>query len=72
MTDRSAHHSGVAPSTSREVIAAGASVLVAGSAVFNAARPAEKGGAKLLAFEERVRLYSQAIQAIRGPAAGLV
>jgi ribulose-phosphate 3-epimerase len=65
---------GVAPSTSREVIAAGASVLVAGSAVFNAARPAEaeRGGAKLLAFEERVRLYSQAIQAIRGPAAGLV
>jgi ribulose-phosphate 3-epimerase len=61
---------GVAPSTSREVIAAGASVLVAGSAVFNAA-PARKEGSSPLSFEERVRLYSHAIQAIRGPAQGV-
>jgi ribulose-phosphate 3-epimerase len=52
---------GVAPSTSRSVIDAGASVLVAGSAVFDAA----KRSAGDLSFEDRVGHYARAIEAIR-------
>jgi ribulose-phosphate 3-epimerase len=60
---------GVAPGTAPKVIAAGADVLVAGSAVFGAAT---KGGAPPdgLAFDERVRRYRAAIDALRAPAAG--
>lgn len=57
---------GVAPSTAREVVAAGANVLVAGSAVFNAAPVRGAEGVEALSFEERVRAYAAAIQAIRG------
>lgn len=56
---------GVAPSTSRAVIDAGARVLVAGSAVFGAA-----AGVKDPSFEDRVRLYGEAIRAIRGGRSG--
>jgi ribulose-phosphate 3-epimerase len=51
---------GVAPSTSRAVIDAGARVLVAGSAVGGAA-----AGVKDPSFDDRVRLYGEAIRAIR-------
>ena len=58
---------GVSKATSRSVIDAGASVLVAGSAVFDAA----KGSAGELSFEDRVSIYARAIEAVRageGPA----
>jgi ribulose-phosphate 3-epimerase len=51
---------GVAPSTSGEVIGAGARVLVAGSAVFGAVKRGE-----VLSFDERVARYRAAIEAIR-------
>ena len=51
---------GVSPTTAREVVAAGARVLVAGSAVFGAVKPDETPG-----YEERVRRYAAAISAIR-------
>ncbi|HZF51832.1 MAG TPA: ribulose-phosphate 3-epimerase [Polyangiaceae bacterium] len=54
---------GISKATSRSVIDAGASVLVAGSAVFDAAKgPAAKGD---LAFEDRVGIYAKAIEAVR-------
>ncbi len=54
---------GISKATSRSVIDAGASVLVAGSAVFDAAKgPAAKGD---LAFEDRVGIYARAIEAVR-------
>lgn len=49
---------GIAPKTSREVVSAGASLLVAGSAVFGAAAP----GAS---YDERVVAYRGAIEATR-------
>ena len=52
---------GVASSTAPDVIAAGARVLVAGSAIFGAAPP----GAP---FDERVASYAEAIRALRLPA----
>ncbi|WP_437966944.1 ribulose-phosphate 3-epimerase [Sorangium sp. So ce260] len=54
---------GIAPSTSGQVIAAGATALVAGSAVFGAAAPGEA-----LSFDARVARYAEAIRAIRAPA----
>ncbi|XXX76016.1 ribulose-phosphate 3-epimerase [Sorangium sp. So ce134] len=54
---------GVAPSTSGQVIAAGARALVAGSAVFGAAAPGEE-----LSFDARVARYAEAIRALRAPA----
>ena len=54
---------GVAPATAPGVIAAGARVLVAGSAVFGAA----SGATGELGFEERVERYRAAIQALRPP-----
>ncbi|WP_437599093.1 ribulose-phosphate 3-epimerase [Sorangium sp. So ce590] len=54
---------GIAPSTSGQVIAAGATALVAGSAVFGAAAPGEE-----LSFDARVARYAEAIRAIRAPA----
>ncbi|WP_437305891.1 ribulose-phosphate 3-epimerase [Sorangium sp. So ce388] len=54
---------GVAPSTSGQVIAAGARVLVAGSAVFGAVKPGEE-----LPFDARVARYAEAIRALRAPA----
>jgi ribulose-phosphate 3-epimerase len=56
---------GVAVGTVGEVVAAGADVLVAGSAVFGAAAGAPEG----LAFEERVRRYAGAIAALRSAGA---
>ncbi|KYG02614.1 ribulose phosphate epimerase [Sorangium cellulosum] len=55
---------GVAPSTSGQVIAAGARALVAGSAVFGAVTPGEE-----LSFDARVARYAEAIRALRAPAA---
>ncbi|MDC3956288.1 ribulose-phosphate 3-epimerase [Polyangium jinanense] len=55
---------GVAVGTAREVVRAGARVLVAGSAVFNAA-----SGAGDLSFDERVARYAKAIRALREDAA---
>ncbi|WP_437316308.1 ribulose-phosphate 3-epimerase [Sorangium sp. So ce385] len=55
---------GIAPSTSGQVIAAGARALVAGSAVFGAAAPGEE-----LSFDARVARYAEAIRALRAPAA---
>ncbi|WP_437723700.1 ribulose-phosphate 3-epimerase [Sorangium sp. So ce861] len=55
---------GVAPSTSGQVIAAGARALVAGSAVFGAVAPGEE-----LSFDARVARYAEAIRALRAPAA---
>ncbi len=52
---------GVAPATAREVIGAGARVLVAGTAVFGAAAGAAS-------FDERVARYREAIGAIRAGA----
>jgi ribulose-phosphate 3-epimerase len=54
---------GVAPATAPSVIAAGARVLVAGSAVFGAAT----GEAEELGFDERVERYRAAIRALRPP-----
>jgi ribulose-phosphate 3-epimerase len=59
---------GIAPSTARDVVAAGARVLVAGSAVFDAGRAsagdvAAPGGA--LSFDARVGRYAAAIRALR-------
>jgi len=51
---------GVAPTTARDVVGAGARVLVAGSAVFGAL-----GAGETPSFEERVRRYAQAIAALR-------
>jgi ribulose-phosphate 3-epimerase len=53
---------GIAPSTAREVIAAGARVLVAGSAVFGAAGLAGEGSPS---FDARVARYAEAIRALR-------
>ncbi|WP_437952491.1 ribulose-phosphate 3-epimerase [Sorangium sp. So ce296] len=55
---------GIAPSTSGQVVAAGARALVAGSAVFGAAAPGEE-----LSFDARVARYAEAIRALRAPAA---
>ncbi|WP_437937070.1 ribulose-phosphate 3-epimerase [Sorangium sp. So ce341] len=55
---------GIAPSTSGQVVAAGARALVAGSAVFGAAAPNEE-----LSFDARVARYAEAIRALRAPAA---
>ncbi|WP_437997951.1 ribulose-phosphate 3-epimerase [Sorangium sp. So ce185] len=55
---------GVAPSTSGQVVAAGARALVAGSAVFGAVAPGEE-----LSFDARVARYAEAIRALRAPAA---
>ncbi|TKC96478.1 ribulose-phosphate 3-epimerase [Polyangium fumosum] len=55
---------GVAVGTAREVVRAGARVLVAGSAVFNAA-----SGAGDLSFDARVARYRAAIDALRADAA---
>jgi ribulose-phosphate 3-epimerase len=55
---------GVSRSTSRSVIDAGASVLVAGSAVFDAAAAAAAAKGEL-GFEERVGIYARAIEAVR-------
>ena len=51
---------GVSHATARDVVAAGARVLVAGSAVFGAVKPGET-----LGHEERVRRYAAAIATIR-------
>ncbi|MGK4008484.1 ribulose-phosphate 3-epimerase [Sorangium sp. So ce1036] len=51
---------GIAPSTSGQVIAAGARALVAGSAVFGVVAPGET-----LSFEARVARYAEAIRALR-------
>ncbi len=56
---------GVARGTAEQVVAAGADVLVAGSAVFGAAAGAPEG----MPFEERVRRYAAAIEALRAPGA---
>jgi ribulose-phosphate 3-epimerase len=58
---------GVAPSTARDVTVAGARVLVAGSAVFNAAK-----GAHDLSFEGRVARYKEAIDGLRARAEGVL
>ncbi|AGP32944.1 ribulose-phosphate 3-epimerase [Sorangium cellulosum] len=55
---------GVAPSTSGQVVAAGARALVAGSAVFGVVTPGEE-----LSFDARVARYAEAIRALRAPAA---
>ncbi|MDC0749725.1 ribulose-phosphate 3-epimerase [Polyangium mundeleinium] len=55
---------GVAVGTARKVVRAGARVLVAGSAVFNAA-----SGAGDLSFDARVARYRAAIDALRADAA---
>ncbi|WP_437569783.1 ribulose-phosphate 3-epimerase [Sorangium sp. So ce542] len=55
---------GIAPSTSGQVVAAGARALVAGSAVFGAVTPGEE-----LSFDARVARYAEAIRALRAPAA---
>jgi len=60
---------GVGPVTAREVVAAGANVLVAGSAVFNAAPARGADGVEELSLDERIQAYSGAIQAIRGSSA---
>ncbi|WP_437674991.1 ribulose-phosphate 3-epimerase [Sorangium sp. So ce131] len=54
---------GIAPSTSGQVVAAGARALVAGSAVFGAVAPGET-----LSFDARVARYAEAIRALRAPA----
>jgi ribulose-phosphate 3-epimerase len=54
---------GVAPSTARDVVAAGARVLVAGSAVFGVVSPGEE-----LPFDARVARYADAIRALRAAA----
>ncbi len=51
---------GVSPATAGKVVAAGARVLVAGSAVFGAVKPGETP-----AYEERVRRYAAAMTRIR-------
>ena len=51
---------GVAPATAGAVVAAGARVLVAGSAVFGAVKHGED-----LSFDARVARYASAIEAIR-------
>jgi ribulose-phosphate 3-epimerase len=51
---------GVAPATAAEVVAAGARVLVAGSAIFGAVRHDEE-----LSFDARVARYAGAIAALR-------
>jgi ribulose-phosphate 3-epimerase len=51
---------GVAPSTARAVVEAGARVLVAGSAVFGAVRHDED-----ISFETRVARYADAIRSLR-------
>jgi ribulose-phosphate 3-epimerase len=56
---------GVAPATSADVIAAGARVLVAGSAVFGAVKEGEA-----LSFDQRVARYAEAIRAVRTGAQG--
>jgi ribulose-phosphate 3-epimerase len=56
---------GVAPATAAAVVAAGARVLVAGSAVFGAVRHDED-----LSFAARVDRYAEAIGALRRAAAG--
>jgi ribulose-phosphate 3-epimerase len=56
---------GVTAANAREIAAAGARVLVAGSAVFGAAK-----GSADLSFEERAERYSEAIRAIRDAARG--
>jgi ribulose-phosphate 3-epimerase len=56
---------GVAVGTARQVVKAGARVLVAGSAVFGATNRASD-----LGFDERVARYAGAIRALREDAAG--
>jgi ribulose-phosphate 3-epimerase len=55
---------GIAPATARDVIAAGARVLVAGSAVFGAVEAPAGGGPP--SFEARVACYGEAIRALQG------
>lgn len=57
---------GVTPGNAGDIIAAGADVLVAGSAVFGAA----KAPAKDFPFDERVKRYAAAIDALRAPLSG--
>ncbi len=57
---------GVAVGTAREVVRAGARVLVAGSAVFNAGSGAASEG---LSYDDRVARYAAAIRALRDDAA---
>jgi ribulose-phosphate 3-epimerase len=54
---------GVAKGTAARVVAAGARVLVAGSAVFGAVKAGER-----ISYEERVRRYREAIEALRSDA----
>lgn len=54
---------GVTAGNAGEIIAAGADVLVAGSAVFGAAKAPPKD----LPFDERVKRYTAAIDALRAP-----
>jgi ribulose-phosphate 3-epimerase len=54
---------GVAAATSHDVVAAGARVLVAGSAVFGAVKRGED-----LTFDQRVSRYAAAIERVRGGA----
>ena len=56
---------GVSPATAREVVDAGARVLVAGSAVFGAVKPGET-----LGYDARVQRYAAAITKIRESYAG--
>jgi ribulose-phosphate 3-epimerase len=56
---------GIAPATAGAVVAAGARVLVAGSAVFGAVKHDED-----LTFDARVARYAAAIEAIRRPLPG--
>jgi ribulose-phosphate 3-epimerase len=56
---------GVASKTARDVVSAGADVLVAGSAVFGAVKAGET-----ISFDERVSRYRAAIDAIRASATG--
>lgn len=51
---------GVSPATAGAVVGAGASVLVAGSAVFSAVKPGETPS-----YDERVQRYARAMQQIR-------
>jgi ribulose-phosphate 3-epimerase len=55
---------GVAPATAGAVVAAGARVLVAGTAVFGAVKPGEE-----VSFDERVARYAAAIARLRRPPA---
>jgi ribulose-phosphate 3-epimerase len=56
---------GIAPDTAGRAIEAGARMLVAGSAVFNAVKAGE-----VLTFDQRVERYAMAIRALRSAAPG--